>query len=418
MKSYLRFTNIFISFLFLLTTASCATFQIGIVQTPQPNLGLTGTVQALKTANAGLAAILSIPLPTNTPTPPPSEQTNEPSGPTITPTPSGPRFSSLRFATSPNAPVTRRFYVAGTPRIYAIWDYANMQDGMVVRREWLRDGQSWIVREDPWDMQKYGTSGTVRDIAIFDDNIGLQAGEYTLILSIDGIVQNVGDNIFIQEKGVFWIFAPEVREQVVSPNGNRIAYVRNGGRLIVEYDDGRVREMAIADEISSISWFPNNRHLIYAERDRTDQVSPTEDWGIAHKLWILDVETGERLLTSTSGENFHHPVISPNGRYIAALAGSTFNDRCFSSPSLVVVEFNEEMRRSSVYTVEDFEGIPFLGGDSSGAYPSAHNNPGTWEADDKLLASLWWLCLTTNGTPNGTYLLDISDLRAEKVGGL
>lgn len=418
MQRYLRFTLFCLTSLAVFVSAACATFQVGIVSTPQPNLGLTATVQALKTANAGLAEILAQPLPTGTPTLADLQPTSENSAPTFTPTPSAPRFSTLRFATSPNAPVTRRFYVAGTPRVYAIWDYANMSEGMVVRREWLRDGQSWIVREDLWDMEKYGTNGTIRDVAIFDDNIGLQAGEYSLILSIDGVVQNVSDNIFVQEKGVFWVFAPDVRGPITSPDGNRTAYVRNGGKLLIQFSDARLREMALVDEISTVAWFPDSRHLLYAERDRTEQVAPTEDWGITHKLWILDVDTGERLLTSTSGENFHNPMISPSGRYIAALAGSTFNDRCFSSPTLVIIELNEEMRRSAVHTIEDFEGIPSLGSDSAGAFPSDHTSPGTWESGDRLLTGLWWLCLTTDAIPNGMYLLDVSSLNAERIGGL
>jgi hypothetical protein len=322
----------------------------------------------------------------------------------------------LRFAADPDAAAPQRFYVAGVNRVYAIWDYANMREGMAVKRVWTLNGRTWIEREDPWDTTQYGSNGTVKDVAVFEDNIGLQAGEYSLNLFIDGVRQTMGETEPSAESSTFWIFPPEVRDPVSSPDMRKTAYIRNGGRLFVEFPDGSAREMATTQEIASISWFPDNTNLLYAERDRSMQVVPTEDWGVTHKLWIINVETGERHILATSGENFHHPQISSDGRYVAVLIGNTFGEGCFYSPSLSIIELNEELRRANVFTIRDFTGIPYLEEVKGGIYPNDHTRPGVWEGRDKLLVSLWWLCLDTPDNPDGTYLLDLGLLTAQRVG--
>lgn len=395
----------------LLPLSSCVTFEVGILHTPTPNARLTATVQALQTSNAALADLIANPPATITPGIP-GEETPGPT-PAPTSTPSGPRFSALRFSTNSDAHAPQRFYAAGVPQIFAVWDYANMREGMVIRRVWTLNGVTWIEREDTWDLFTYGSSGTMHDVSIFDDNIGLQAGEYSLSLYIDGIRQPMGET---SETSIFYIFPPEIREPVLSPDQQMNAFVLNGGRLFVGLANGASRELASTEEISSIAWFPDSRNLLYAERDRSMQVAPSEDWGITHKLWIVNVDSGERHLLSTSGENFHHPQISPNGRFIAVLVGNTFGEGCFYSPSLVILELNEELRRENVLKIEDFEGVPYLEQVRGGIYPVDHTMPGSWEGDDKLLVSLWWLCLDSPDNPDGTYLFDLSTRRAQRTG--
>lgn len=64
-----------------------------------------------------------------------------------------------------------------------------MREGIVVTREWYRDGTLFIRRDEPWDFDKYGAFGTVEDVYIYDDVDGLLPGVYELRLYIDGVPQ-------------------------------------------------------------------------------------------------------------------------------------------------------------------------------------------------------------------------------------
>ncbi|MBI5930768.1 MAG: hypothetical protein HY862_15770 [Chloroflexi bacterium] len=97
----------------------------------------------------------------------------------------GPRFSNLRFATSGNGTAATNF-PNGTKAVFAIWDYANMPNAAQVRRIWTRDGVAVADRTELWDFSKYGTSGTVRDVSLFDNVVGLTPGTYQVRLLVVG----------------------------------------------------------------------------------------------------------------------------------------------------------------------------------------------------------------------------------------
>ncbi|GIK62648.1 MAG: hypothetical protein BroJett018_04420 [Chloroflexota bacterium] len=97
----------------------------------------------------------------------------------------GPRFTNLRFATSGNGTAATNF-PNGTKAVFAIWDYANMPNAAQVRRIWIRDGVTVADRTEAWDFSKYGTSGTVRDVSLFDNVAGLTPGTYQVRILVVG----------------------------------------------------------------------------------------------------------------------------------------------------------------------------------------------------------------------------------------
>ncbi|MBK8988448.1 MAG: hypothetical protein IPM39_20665 [Chloroflexi bacterium] len=109
---------------------------------------------------------------------------------TILPRPAAgsPVFANLRFAATPIGP-PQSVFPAGTQRIFAVWDYQNMGVTDVVRREWRRDGEPWLIREETWDYLHYGPQGVVNDVSIYDFETGLPPGEYELLLFLNGIQQ-------------------------------------------------------------------------------------------------------------------------------------------------------------------------------------------------------------------------------------
>ncbi len=403
----------------VLESAACTTLQVSIESTQAPDFSLTATVNSLQASNKLLKTEIARSIQ--------ARHTITPSqSPAITdiprsPVAPAPRFTSLRFSTEPNSVDPRRFYVAGVTRICAVWDYANMRAGLTVRRIWYLNSQVWIQRDEPWDYNKYGAAGTIQDVCIFDENTGLQAGQYDLALLINGVPQDVGGGSSFQDRQTFWIFNPDVNTPVASPDGSRTAFVRAGSRLVLDYPTGVERELVIAQEISSLTWFPDIRSLLYTERDRSRQVAPNQDLGIAHKLWILDTETGERHLISAAGENFHNPQISPDGRYIAVLSGATFNDGCNSSPTLAIIKLDSEMNRQAVFRLSDFSGLPVVigsstGGPASNIFPTNPKDPGKWEDNQQFATGLWWSCLNGENSPNGLYLLNLAKMEAGFAG--
>jgi len=145
------------------------------------------------TAPAASTPIIAPPLPTqtivltNTPLPATSVPLRRP---TLEPSPSLPAFShTITFAETPDITQGQRQFRAGVTQIYALWSYANMVDGMVIRRDWYLDGELWITREEPWSFAKYGPSGTVTDVSIHDLENGLDSGHYELRLYIDNVPQ-------------------------------------------------------------------------------------------------------------------------------------------------------------------------------------------------------------------------------------
>jgi hypothetical protein len=419
---HLRFLALRLSTLFsllILGSTACTTLQAGIERTPTPDLSLTASVSALQRDNARQKTEIAQSQHTvQTAAPSPTLTTTEI---LYTPVAPAPRFSTMRFSPQPDSVDPRRFYVAGIPRICSIWDYANMHAGLTVRRIWYLNGQEWIQRDEPWDFTRYGAAGTIQDICIFDENTGLQTGQYDLALLINGAPQDVGEGASFQDRATFWIFNPDVNGPVNSPDKTRVASVRAGSRLVVQDQTGVERELVIAQEISSLDWFPDNRSLLYTERDRSKQTSPNQDLGIAHKLWVLDTETGERHLISATGENFHNPQISPDGSYIAVLSGATYIDSCNYSPTLAIIKLDSGLKRLAVFRLSDFSGLPAVTGSNantpaSNIFPTNPKIPGKWEDNQKFVTGLWWSCLKQENSPDGLYLLNLANMEAGFAG--
>lgn len=397
--------------LFLLTISSCSTIEIGIEQTATPNLQLTEFTRSLATQNANLATRIASPTRT------PSLIDSHPSTLTPSPTLPAPLFSNLRFSPEPDQDLARQFYVEGTARVFAIWDYSDMREGMVVRRAWTRDNIEWIVREEPWPYSRYGSSGTVRDIYVFEDETGLTQGEYSLTLSIDGVVQSLESKPDLPISNTFWIVESQVNSPLASPDKSHTAYVRSGNILNVEYPNGEFQALGQVQEIATLAWFPDGINLLFVERDRSNQVEPDSDIGVTHRLFIINIDSLEKFIIGTVGENFHSPIISPTGEYISVLSGSQSQDACNGSPELAIIELDLELRRQAVYPLSVFSDLEFPNSNPSTIILSPINQTRRWQNATQLLVGLQWLCKPAGRNPDGLYLLDIPSKSTEAKGG-
>jgi Tol biopolymer transport system component len=317
-----------------------------------------------------------------------------------------PQFiDGIFFAATPDVASAQRVFPAGTAEVYALWSYAGMREGLTIRREWYLDGVLWLVREEPWDFDRYGAAGFVTDISIFDDGGGLPSGNYSLRLFIDEEEQFFGEGAGGPEAR-FQISEPAALLPVVSPDGTQTALVEGTGTLVVEEASGRRRELLTVGEIGNLAWFPKGENLVYTVLDRSNQQPGGGTIGLLRELWVVNLRTEATHQIGTTAENFHDPLVSPDGRHLALIAGTDFGDACYVDRKLWILELDGDLRVRFSYYQLDFTGIP----DAGDAYVDRLIS---WADAGRLEVELKWVC--ADGDPDGRYRIDISERVAEKL---
>ena len=312
-----------------------------------------------------------------------------------------PSFTEPFFASGPDHLEYKLVFPCGTREVFARWEYSSMREGLIIRREWFHNGELWLVREEPWDYQKYGESGEVKDISIFDYNNGLEPGSYSLDLYIDGELSGTSMSFYV----LGWIVDP-----LPSPNGKLTAIVKRPGTLILQDADGKQRVLLETDEIAGLAWFPDGKHLVYTIVDRSQQFNPPNAMGLRFELWVVNIKNYERYRLSTAEERLWKPVISPNGRYIAAVVGTGWVDACLYDKGLVFLSLDREFHRIAKYEAEDFAGI--VTGHPAGTW-SIYPEYGDWVNDTAYWAKLREHCVPA--FDEGIYILDLSTLNATRI---
>jgi len=183
-----------------------------------------------------------------------------------------------------------------------------------------------------------------------------------------------------------------------APDGSQVALIRDRGTLIVQDESGQQRELVVSDEISSLAWFPDGRHIIYSEQDPAQPVVNRQD-----ALWIVNIETAERDQVGTG----YDPHVSPDGRHVAVLSGVLWGDACHVGYDVAILELDAAMQVVTRHDQDDFTGVPEEG-TSESIYPVAFS----WQSDTQLAVMLAWAC---SDVERSTYVLDLATLEAEKV---
>ena len=322
-----------------------------------------------------------------------------------TPVPAGAQFFNARFTLDPNTSLYQNIFPAKTKRIYAIWDYRNMRAGLIVRRDWYHNDKLWISREEPWDYAKYGASGTMRDISVYELDAGLPFGLYRLELYIDAQPQPIFGGI---NWPTFTITPNEFSLQAISPNGSWMALVHDPTRLSVIDPNGNVQEMYAGREITYLAWFPDSQHILFVDRDRSAQV-PGTNRGVRDDLWILDLTTKETKLLYRSEAALGvggRLVISPDGWHVGSTEGSGDGDACFVSLQVIFFEIAADFKSAGVIRQQEFEGIP--GVPDSTVYPV---EAGMWRSSSQFAVPLKVTCAPDESLA-GSYVFDLSTMTA------
>ena len=377
----------------ILLISGC-TFNVTVL-TPEPLQPILIPTQSATTESASPAATISA-------TPAPSL--------TPAPTTTYPVFFNARMGASPDDPNHPTYFPAGTKAVYAIWDYQNMREGLMIRREWYWNGQPWITREEAWNFQKYGANGTIRDITIFDNETGLNSGVYQLRLYIDRVLQPIGPEIYTPVKPwiTFNIGTDEKYAGYTSPDYRSAVEVFDERRIVLQTSGGISKKIFTAREIPYVSWFPDGSHFLFVDRDRSEQEFGT-NLGIRDDLWMVEVPSGTLQLLYKNDTSFAGrlgPVVSPTGRYIASLEGSGFGDACLVDSQLIFIELASDLRSMRVIRQAEFSGFPAF--DEGFIYPV---EDGTWQNDNVYLITLDGTC-NSDKSRLGPYLFKLGERTA------
>ena len=335
----------------------------------------------------------------------------------ITPTPyaanentSAAQFDNLHFAAS-GIGLSQGLFAGGTEEVFAIWDYTDLSDTDVVRRVWLKDGVEWLVREEAWDVATYGSSGTRRDISVYDfEGSGLESGSYQLVLYVNDVYQTeatfqIGDG-------------QNLATSLEASTETELAWVQDGRILMLDTSDGSQRELAqVAEthEIVELVWLPDARHLLYVEQQPAQLDGPP--WP-HHALWLVDTETAVTRQLSSYAENLHRIAVLPDAHYIRTIAGSDFGDACFIDRQLIFMELDANYERLTLHNLRDLEGE--LTDKPYWFYPE---DAGKWISDRGYEVSVSAFCLAADMGASeedlaliGRYRLDLEAGTAVKIG--
>jgi len=362
------------------------------------------SVPASPDPTARIVYVTATPAESSTPAPAPTLAP----GFTPAPTVSGPHFSrEILFATQPDPALASRTFARKTPQVYALWRYSGMTNGLRVRREWLQNGQPYLERENDWDFKKYGANGLMTDTAIFDFAEGLPNGHYELRLYIDRQPQ------FSEADAPFRSFDLGIATSSpgLSPDSRYLAFEAGPGVLIVMDGAGRRREIARADAIAGLGWLPDSLHLAYSIfHDNPDPRQRQFD------LWLVDIETGDTRQLNRAGESLSQPLVSPDGKRIAALEGNGAGGLCSDALGLAIIELDRAtLARAKIILLDDFAGLSAPNGAAKAFVADTPPRPGAWQSPTVIETRLSWTC--AENPPDQTYALDTLALTASPLVG-
>jgi len=330
----------------------------------------------------------------------------------FTPVSSDPVFFGAYVALEQDSAPGRSAFPAGTKQVFGIWNYQNMQEGLTIKREWYLDGKLWLTREEPWDFARYGAFGIIRDISIYDFEVGLPSGIYQLRLYINDVIQPIGFSFVnqLENQMNFEILPIESITEAASPNFLWDAVVLGGNRLIVRDTNGIPSVLFAGLEIPYFTWLSDSQHLLFVDRDRSGQLAGTTI-GIRDTLWIVDILTQETQLLYKSetalGERGGLSV-SPDGRYVASVEGSGYGDACIVDSKLIFFEVASDYKNAKAIKQEKFTGIP--ASVDGVVYPV---RDGIWQNNTQYLVTLDGTC-SVDKSKMGPYLFNVSNLTAAK----
>lgn len=251
-------------------------------------------------------------------------------------------------------------YPADVQAVDAQIPFSGMAGDLIVRREWLRDGEVWLDVEALWKGQWRGTEG-VWEITLDGP---LPPGTYELRVYVDEEplfdAADAASRSFVVEAPADGSLPaqrpPDYRGiRIAAPGGGRAAVVRDWGTIAIQEADGSQRVLVAAHTIGDLAWFPDGQFLVY--RDLLPEGETDAFLGYGSQLYVVNVETGTTTRIGRSDERWRNPQVSPDGTMIAVVGGTGFTDACMSDTRIGVIRLDEHKQRRDVLTTSSFTGL-------------------------------------------------------------
>lgn len=355
------------------------------------------------------AATPTLAVPATDPTEIPAEATAVASEPTAVPTTntdSTPQFSHLTLL--PNGVVPPSDTPFTTQELYAVWEYTGMTAADQVERLWYFDGELWLERDEPWDMAKYGANGRIEDVYVYDYEPNLRAGDYRLVLKVNGI----------ELASAEYTIPSFTVGPVIEPESGMVAAVQGRKTLVLRRVDWTTTAWESFGDIVDLAWLPGGQGIVYSEQIVANAELPGT-LGLRHNLWLQNVLTGQKYQLGSTDENLHSPVVSPDGRYLALYSGTLYGDACFVDANLHIIELDASGQRVNLFELADFSGVPAVEG--AMAQPNLFGPgdgpfepvPGQWVDSHTFNTRLVWYCSQSDAA--GMYALDLNGRTAVKI---
>jgi photosystem II stability/assembly factor-like uncharacterized protein len=196
------------------------------------------------------------------------------------------------------------------------------------------------------------------------------------------------------------------REYFPAPDGQRVAVVEDGTRLLVS-DAESERELFVAEQIAGVSWFPDGVHLAMGRIMDKESKQDFES-----QLWVIDVRDGHASFLREG----YQPVVSPEGSGISFLAGIPSASACQVGYELGIVTLDKNRNAVRSILQDEFDGLPSSEGTDS-FYPSPiYGIPisGRWLDSQQVVAAFRWSC-SHGSDEDGIYLLNVETRQAHKI---
>jgi hypothetical protein len=168
-------------------------------------------------------------------------------------------------------------------------------------------------------------------------------------------------------------------------------------------------------------WFPDSRLIAYIRPDRSEQQFFPATIGLKTELHFVDSETGDNWQIGDSGKVYQHPVISPNGVYIALQTGTEYGDAGFFDRGLEVIALTADYQLESTRSLLEF--VPAMDDPNQfgNYYPTDLPGlflPGVWDSDTVLRVAIDATGPPEEMTLRGVYRMDAASGVGTKVADL
>jgi dipeptidyl aminopeptidase/acylaminoacyl peptidase len=253
----------------------------------------------------------------------------------------------------------------------------------------------WVITVDGEQAWQLTDSEVQRSVPVWSPD----SSKVAFTAGPDGLLVEVEVDTQTRREIVWGASAPSYR-----PDGGGIGYVTARGGL-VWIDTAGVTHTIVSGEalaartaVVDFDWLPDGAHAIYTLADRTEQVDPQLRIGIKNSIWIAGADSRNPVKIA---DGVHDGRVSPDGKSVAALAGSGYGDACFVDQRLVFLLLAPDLTSAQRVDVDGFEEYPQARGDGT-FYPSSNV---TWVSSRLALGEFSTTCLAVPGAA-GRYVID------------